>query len=98
MRVDAAVVHPSRSRRLVLLAAAVSALVPGAAHLRLGAIAEGIVYLVVLGALNAAQFGAPFLLPTAGAAALVAGAAFALGFPLSAVAARSAVRLASARR
>jgi hypothetical protein len=80
---------------MVLIVAAVSALVPGIVHLRLGAVADGIVFLAVLAVLNAAQFGAPFLDPDAASAGLVVAAAFALGFPLSALAARSAARLAS---
>ncbi|MGH3048922.1 MAG: hypothetical protein ACRDLK_02110 [Gaiellaceae bacterium] len=85
------------SRRMVLIVAAVSALVPGIVHLRLGAVADGIVFLAVLALLNAAQFGAPFLDPDAATSGVVVAAAFALGFPLSALAARSAARLAASR-
>jgi hypothetical protein len=86
-----------RSRRaLVLAAVAASALVPGLVHLRLGAVGEGLFYLFLLALLNAAQFGAPFLEPDPARAALLAGVAFALGWPLSLVAARSAVRLVRA--
>jgi hypothetical protein len=84
-------------RRLLAVAVVASALVPGVAHLRLGEVAKGIGYLLVLALLNAAQFGAPFLDPDPGSAAFLAIAAFVLGLPLSFAAGRSAARLVSAR-
>jgi hypothetical protein len=86
----------ARSRPFVVAAVAASALLPGTAHLRLGAVPDGLVYLAALAVVNAAQFGAPFLEPTAQAAATLAGLAFVLGLILSVVAARSAARLARA--
>jgi hypothetical protein len=88
---------PHRSRLLFLALVVASALVPGVVHLRLGAVFDGLVYLTLLVVLNCAQFGAPFLEPSTSGAALLAGVAFALGFPLSILAARSAARLVPAR-
>ena len=86
-----------RSRRVLVLVVTASVLIPGVAHLRLGAVWDGLVYLAVVGLLSAAQFGAPFVEPTTRAAALLAGVAFGLGWLLSLVAARSAARLVSVR-
>ena len=83
----------SPSRRLLLVAVIAASLVlPGIAHLRLGAAVSGVVFLLVTGALAAIQFGAPFVEPAA-QAALFSGIAFALGWLVSLVAARSAARL-----
>ena len=81
----------------MLVVVAASALLPGIAHLRLGAVNDGLAYLGVLAALNAVQFGAPVVDPDHAGAALAAGVAFGLGWALSLVAARSAARLVPAR-
>lgn len=86
--------HPSRRLLLVVVLAA-SLVLPGIAHLRLGAAASGLVFLIVTAALSAIQFGAPFVEPTE-PAALFSGVAFALGGLVSLVAARSAARLVRA--
>jgi len=78
---------------LLALAVGVSLLLPGVAHLRLGRVRIGLAYLVVLAAINVAQFGAPFLEPHIATAALISGVAFGLGWVLSAAAAQSAARL-----
>jgi len=82
----------SRRCGLLTLAVCCSALLPGSVHLRLGLVADGLIYLAVVAVLNVVQFGAPFF-ETAGAAAVSSGTAFALGWVVSAVAARSAARL-----
>jgi hypothetical protein len=69
-----------------------SMLLPGIAHLRLGAALSGFTFLLVTGVLSVIQFAAPFVEPTA-RAALFSGIAFALGWPVSVAAARSAARL-----
>jgi hypothetical protein len=84
------------SRRVLLLAVITASLVlPGIAHLRLGAAVSGLAFLVVTAALGVVQFGAPFFEPTA-QAALYSGIAFVLGWPVSLMAARSAARLVHA--
>ena len=83
--------HPSR--RVVLVATlAVTLVLPGIAHIRLGAAASGLAFLVVAAGLSAIQFGAPFVEPN-GRAAIFSGLAFALGWLVSLVAARSVARL-----
>lgn len=79
-------------RRPVAVVVCCSALLPGAAHLRLGAFGDGLGYLSVVGLLNLVQFGAPCV-ETPAAAAASSGTAFALGWVISALAARSAARL-----
>ena len=69
-----------------------SLLVPGVAHLRLGAAVNGLAFLFVTAVLSTIQFGAPFVEPAA-RAALCSGVAFGLGWLVSLVAARSAARL-----
>jgi hypothetical protein len=83
----------NRRRLTVLLVLAVSVLVPGAAHLRLGALSGGIAYMGSAAALTAVQVLAPLVDAHAAQAALVSGTAFALGWVVSAHAARSASRL-----
>jgi hypothetical protein len=82
-----------RRRLLVVAAVVVSALIPGAAHLRLGALWNGLTYLGMAAALTAAQVAAPILDAHPAQAALVSGTAFALGWVVSAFAARSATQL-----
>jgi len=93
--------HPAQEDRVgghsshrLLLAAVVAAslLLPGIAHLRLGAALSGLAFLLVTAVLSAIQFAAPIVEPTA-QAALFSGIAFALGWLVSLVAARSAARL-----
>jgi hypothetical protein len=78
----------------LVLAAVVAAslLLPGIAHLRLGAALSGLAFLLVTAALGAIQFAAPIVEPTA-RAALLSSIAFALGWLVSLLAARSAARL-----
>jgi hypothetical protein len=71
---------------------AVSLLLPGIAHLRLGAALSGLAFLLVTAVLSAIQFAAPIIEPTA-RAALLSSIAFALGWLVSLAAARSAARL-----
>lgn len=82
------------SSHRLLLAAVVgsSVLLPGIAHLRLGAVLSGLAFLLVTAVLSAIQFAAPIIEPTA-RAALLSSVAFALGWLVSLVAARSAARL-----
>lgn len=83
----------ARKRVTVLLVIAVSALVPGVVHLRLGALTGGIAYMGSAAALTAVQVLAPLMDAHAAQAALVSGTAFGLGWVISALAARSASRL-----
>lgn len=84
----------SRRRGItILLVIAVSALVPGAAHLRLGSLTGGVAYLGSAALLTGVQVAAPIVDASAAQAALISGTAFALGWVLSALAARSAARL-----
>jgi hypothetical protein len=78
----------------LVLAAVVAAslLLPGIAHLRLGAALSGLAFLLVTAALSTIQFAAPIVEPTA-RAALFSSIAFALGWLVSILAARSAARL-----
>jgi len=71
---------------------AASLLLPGIAHLRLGAALSGLAFLLVTAVLSAIQFAAPVIEPTE-RAAFVSSIAFALGWLVSLVAARSAARL-----
>lgn len=71
---------------------AISALIPGAAHFRLGALSGGVAYLASAALLTGVQIAAPILERPA-QAALVSGTAFALGWVVSALAARSAAQL-----
>jgi hypothetical protein len=81
------------SHRLVVAAVVASSLLlPGIAHLRLGAVLSGFAFLLVTAVLSAIQFAAPIIEPTA-QAALLSSIAFALGWLVSLVAARSAARL-----
>jgi hypothetical protein len=84
----------SRSFLIMAIVIGASLLLPGIAHLRLGAALSGFVFLLVTGLLSAVQFAAPFLEPTA-RAALFSGIAFGLGWLVSLLAARSAARLVS---
>jgi len=81
-----------RGRVVVAVTVAVSVLVPGLAHLRLGAVADGVAYLLLFGVLSAVQIAAP-LAERPASAALHASLAFGLGWVVSLQAARSAVRL-----
>ncbi len=86
----------TRSRSpLLLLAVGVSLLVPGLAHLRLGAAVSGLLFLLLTAALSAVQFAAPFV-ERPSTAVLYSGSAFALGCVVSLLAARSAARLVNA--
>jgi hypothetical protein len=80
---------------LPLLAVAASLLVPGIAHLRLGAAVSGLLFLLLTAVLSAVQFAAP-LLERPSTAVAYSGSAFALGCIVSLVAARSAARLVQA--
>jgi len=88
--------HPSRSL-LLLAAVAASLLLPGVAHLRLGAAARGLVFLCLTAMLSAVQFAAPFL-ERPSIAVVYSGSAFAVGCLVSVVAARSAAGFVHARR
>jgi hypothetical protein len=79
-----------------LIVCAASFMLPGVAHLRLGAARAGLVYLAVVLMLSTVQFGAPFVERPA-EAALAVSVAFTLGWVVSLVATRSAVRLVRAR-
>ena len=82
-----------RSRTLLLLAVVGgSLLLPGIAHLRLGAALSGLAFLLAAAALTAIQFAAPFMERPELAVAF-SGSAFAIGCVVSLVAARSAARL-----
>ena len=67
-------------------------LVPGIAHLRLGAARTGLLYLFVVAGLSTVQFGAPFFESPA-KAALAVSLSFGLGWVVSVLATRSTVRL-----
>ena len=86
--------HRSRSL-LPLLAVAASLVLPGVAHLRLGAAVSGLSFLLVTALLSAVQFTAP-LLERPSIAVACSGSAFALGCVVSVLAARSAARLVQA--
>jgi len=79
-----------------LFVCAASFMLPGIAHLRLGAARVGLAYLAVVLMLSTVQFGAPFVERPAEAALFVS-VAFTLGWVVSLVATRSAVRLVRAR-
>ena len=86
---------PLPSRAVPVVAVAASLLLPGIAHLRLGAALSGLLFLFLTALLSAVQFAAP-LLERPSTAVAYSGAAFALGCVVSLVAARSAARLARA--
>jgi hypothetical protein len=86
--------HPSRSLPLLVVVAA-SLVLPGIAHLRLGAAVSGLVFLVLTAVLSAIQFAAPFV-ERPSVAVVFSGSAFAVGWLVSVVAARSAARLVRA--
>lgn len=86
--------RPSRSP-LLLIAVAASLVLPGIAHLRLGAAVSGLLFLLVTAVLSAVEFAAPFL-ERPSVAVTFSGSAFALGCVVSVVAARSAARLVHA--
>ena len=80
-------------RRLTVFGVvAISALIPGAVHFRLGALWGGLTYLGAAALLTAVQVAAPIFERPA-LAALVSGTAFGLGWVVSALAARSAAQL-----
>ena len=81
---------PGRLIRLVVIG--ISLILPGIAHIRLGAVVTGAAFLLLTALLSAVQFGVPFIDPTPDGA-LFSGAAFALGWLVSVAAARSAARL-----
>jgi hypothetical protein len=86
--------HPSRPLLLLAVVAA-SLVLPGIAHLRLGAAVSGLIFLLLTLALSAIQFAAPFF-ERPSVAVLFSGSAFAVGWLVSLVAARSAARLVRA--
>jgi hypothetical protein len=86
--------HPSRSLPLLAVVAA-SLVLPGVAHLRLGAAVSGLVFLLLTAVLSAIQFAAPFV-ERPSVAVVFSGSAFAVGWLVSLVAARSAARLVRA--
>jgi len=82
-----------RSRFLLLLVVvAASLLLPGVAHLRLGAAFTGLGFLLLTAVLSTIQFAAPFI-ERPSIAVVYSGSAFAVGWLVSLVAARSAARL-----
>lgn len=87
--------RPFRSP-LVLVAVGASLLLPGIAHVRLGAVLSGAGFLLLTAVLSTIQFAAPFIERPA-AAVILSGSAFAVGWLVSLVAARSAARLVRAR-
>jgi hypothetical protein len=88
--------HPSRSLLLLAVIGA-SLLLPGVAHLRLGAGVQGVGFLSVTAVLSVVQFTAPFV-ERPSIAVLFSGSAFAVGWLVSLVAARSAARFVHAGR
>jgi hypothetical protein len=88
--------HPSRSL-LLLGVIGVSLLLPGVAHLRLGAGVRGVGFLSVTAVLSVVQFAAPFV-ERPSVAVMFSGSAFAVGWLVSLVAARSAARFVRAGR
>ena len=86
--------RPSPFLLLVVVVAA-SLLLPGVAHLRLGAAVNGLVFLLLTAVLSAIQFAAPFV-ERPSIAVVSSGSAFAVGWLVSLVAARSAARLVHA--
>lgn len=77
---------------LLLAVVAASLLLPGVAHLRLGAAVNGLMFLLLTVVLSTVQFAAPFV-ERPSIAAVFSGSAFAVGWLVSLVAARSAARL-----
>jgi hypothetical protein len=86
--------HPSRSL-LLFAAVAASLVLPGIAHLRLGAAVSGLTFLLLTAVLSAIQFAAPFF-ERPSIAVVFSGSAFAVGWLVSLAAARSAARLVRA--
>jgi hypothetical protein len=80
---------------LLLVVIAASLLLPGIAHLRLGAAVTGLVFLLLTAVLSAVQFASPFV-ERPSIAIVSSGSAFAVGWLVSLVAARSAARLVHA--